>query len=194
MKKQQGFAHAILIIGMAVALLGALGFIFWQNFIYEEPGATKTEIVKNENNNAQDLSDKSPAIIVDTQDYSLEVVDGFKASPEQMYTYTGSLKSVETFVNNEGDYFELLVSQGGGGGYSADYFWNYKVSDSKPLVAKSDRCLQGGFACTAENGSVEGIISEKDKLVDYYFAFGNKSKDEINLAFVDAFISTFRFK
>lgn len=47
MKTQQnGFAHAFLIIGLVVALIGALGFVFWQNFIYKEPVATKTEFVK----------------------------------------------------------------------------------------------------------------------------------------------------
>lgn len=40
--KQSGFAHAFLIIGLIVALIGALGFVFWQNFIYKEP------VVKNE--------------------------------------------------------------------------------------------------------------------------------------------------
>lgn len=47
MKKQQGFAHAVLIIGMVVALVGALGFIFWQNFIYEEPTLKETEVVQS---------------------------------------------------------------------------------------------------------------------------------------------------
>jgi hypothetical protein len=38
-----GFAHAFLVLGLIVALLGALGFIFWQNFIHKEPTTTKTE-------------------------------------------------------------------------------------------------------------------------------------------------------
>lgn len=41
----QGFAHAFLVIGLIVALLGALGFIFWQNFIHNETTVTKTETV-----------------------------------------------------------------------------------------------------------------------------------------------------
>lgn len=42
MKKQYGFAHAFLIVGLVVALIGALGFIFWQNFINKEPAKTET--------------------------------------------------------------------------------------------------------------------------------------------------------
>jgi len=36
-QKQRGFAHAVLIICLVTALIGALGFIFWQNFINKEP-------------------------------------------------------------------------------------------------------------------------------------------------------------
>jgi hypothetical protein len=44
--RSQGFAHAFLVIGLVIALLGALGFIFWQNFIHKEPVVTK-ESTKN---------------------------------------------------------------------------------------------------------------------------------------------------
>lgn len=43
--RSQGFAHAFLVIGLVAALLGALGFIFWQNFIHKEPTVTKTQTV-----------------------------------------------------------------------------------------------------------------------------------------------------
>ena len=37
MKSQQsGFAHAFLIIGLVIALIGALGFIFWQQFVNDD--------------------------------------------------------------------------------------------------------------------------------------------------------------
>jgi cytoskeletal protein RodZ len=39
-----GSAHTAIII-LVVALVGVLGFVFWQNFIYNEPLATKTETV-----------------------------------------------------------------------------------------------------------------------------------------------------
>ena len=41
--RSQGFAHAFLVTSLVVALLGALSFIFWQNFIHKE--STTTEIV-----------------------------------------------------------------------------------------------------------------------------------------------------
>lgn len=33
MKKQSGSAHVIIVVALVVLLIGALGFIFWQNFI-----------------------------------------------------------------------------------------------------------------------------------------------------------------
>jgi len=36
MNKQQGSAHLIIVVILVVALMGALGFIFWQNFVKED--------------------------------------------------------------------------------------------------------------------------------------------------------------
>ncbi len=40
-KNQSGSAHVIIIAILAVALIGALGFLFWQNFINKSPEAEK---------------------------------------------------------------------------------------------------------------------------------------------------------
>lgn len=190
MNKQKGFAYAFLIIGLVVALIGALGFIFWQNFIHKVPTATKTEIVKSEDNS--ESSKNSAPLDVDKDDYSFTIVDGFRESSEQMFTYTGSLKAVETFTSKDGDYFEVLSSYGGGGGISGDYFWGYDVKEGVVVVDKKPRCTQDSAFCFASNGSIEGIISNNPEM--YYFAFGNKTKNETDLAFVDKFVSTFRLK
>jgi hypothetical protein len=44
MNKQQGSAHVIVVGVLVIALFGALGFIFWQNFINKEEVVTKTEV------------------------------------------------------------------------------------------------------------------------------------------------------
>ncbi len=43
MSKQKGFAHAFIIIGLVVVIGGALGFIFWQNFLDKPTKAKDTE-------------------------------------------------------------------------------------------------------------------------------------------------------
>jgi len=59
-QKQKGFAHAVLIIGLIIALIGTLGFIFWQNFIHEDPVVTKTETVKVDEVAADEEQNKIP--------------------------------------------------------------------------------------------------------------------------------------
>jgi cytoskeletal protein RodZ len=43
MKSQKGSAHVVVVIILVLALLGALGFIFWQNFMQKNDTITKTE-------------------------------------------------------------------------------------------------------------------------------------------------------
>ncbi len=60
MTNQKGFAHAFLIIGLVVALIGALGFVFWQNFIYEEPVAKNDPVVVTKKDNAEEKIESVP--------------------------------------------------------------------------------------------------------------------------------------
>lgn len=188
--KQTGSAHVIIVVILILALVGTLGFIFWQNFIHKEAATTQ----KNTSNTSQEVNTKAEAstVKVDENDYSFTVVEGFSESTEQQFIYTGSLKAAKTFVNKEGDYFEILTPYGGGGGISGDYFWGYAVQDGKVGLDKKPRCTEANSFCFANNGSVEGIISNSPDT--YYFAFGNKTKNEMNIDYVDKFISTFKFK
>lgn len=57
MNKQKGSAHVIAIVVLVIALLGALGFIFWQNFINKP--AAKTE-VKQSSKSTADTTKSTP--------------------------------------------------------------------------------------------------------------------------------------
>lgn len=57
---QQGSAHVVIVICLVLALLTALGWIFWQNFIHKEPVQKETEVVtvdKNQDTPSDTLSD-----------------------------------------------------------------------------------------------------------------------------------------
>lgn len=45
---QKGSAHVVIVIVLVAALLGALGFIFWQNFMKEKPATDQTSTNKTE--------------------------------------------------------------------------------------------------------------------------------------------------
>lgn len=69
MTHQKGFAHAVLIVGLVIAIIGALGFIFWQNFIHEEP------VVKNSDNTGTTNSNEAENLkgkLFQTSSYSFE--------------------------------------------------------------------------------------------------------------------------
>lgn len=78
MSSQKGFAHAFLIIGLVVALIGALGFVFWQNFIYEESVA-KTELITTTKNN-QDVPNKQTSASIDDHKITLTYPDNWSDS------------------------------------------------------------------------------------------------------------------
>jgi hypothetical protein len=191
---QKGSTHVVIIVILVVALLGVLGFVFWQNFMQANThnGNDNDATVDTQEDNNAIAPEESP-VIVNNDSYSLTIPDGFSELTEQLFTYTGSLKAVNTFQNEQGDYFEVLTPVGDGGGISSDYSWTYGVENGKLSITKSERCIEG-VGCTAGNGSVEGIISDQSGEYEYYFAFGNKSSDNIDLAFVDEFVSTFQFK
>lgn len=65
LQRQSGFAHAILIIGLVIALIGALGFIFWQNFINKEPTVKDEPVVVTKKEEPQ-------AKIFSVKDYGVE--------------------------------------------------------------------------------------------------------------------------
>lgn len=55
MKKYSGSAHVIIIIVLVVALVGTLGFVFWQNFMKESPNTSST--TKTETNTTLQKTD-----------------------------------------------------------------------------------------------------------------------------------------
>jgi len=68
--RQKGSAHLAVIALLALVLLGALGFIFWQNFINKE-SESKNEIVDVKKNEGQVTTSK-PADTVLVEEYAIE--------------------------------------------------------------------------------------------------------------------------
>jgi hypothetical protein len=44
LSSHQGSVHALLIAGLVIALVGVLGFVFWQNFVNKEPDSTSESL------------------------------------------------------------------------------------------------------------------------------------------------------
>ncbi len=54
--QQQGSAHAVVVIVLVLALITALGWIFYQNFVYKAPTKKDTELVVIDKSKKQDTN------------------------------------------------------------------------------------------------------------------------------------------
>ena len=190
---QRGSTRVVIVGILVAALIGAGGvFLWWSS--EDRGGTTDDNMTSTNNTSASKLKgdeDKKTPSVINEATYSFIVPAGFQEVAEQQFTYTASLKAEKTFINASGDYFEILLPTGGGGGISSDYSWHYNIQNHGQLsVTKSEACEEGYTGCTSSNNTVEGIISSRDTNNRYVLAFGNKTKNKTDLTFVDQFLST----
>lgn len=75
-KTEKGSAHIIIISVFSVALIGALGFVFWQNFIQPKPSNESTVSTKTTNKKPDDKSGPEATTTPITQDSTLNTFTG----------------------------------------------------------------------------------------------------------------------
>lgn len=199
---QQGSTHAVVVVCLALALLTALGWIFYQNFIYKETPKKDTDLVVVEKDNEGDSDDSAKLEKVTTSDYTFELPKRFSKVSEQQFTTTASLKAEASYLDQEtGDYFEVLKPAGAGGGMSADAFWSYSIGGGGAIVVEDrslEQCKSGDFGCTNGNGSTEAIVTPNESIKSessYYLAFGNTKREDVSkLDFINDILDSFSFK
>lgn len=76
-RKQQGSVHAIIIIILVVALLGALGFIFWQNVIKNQSNSGNTSTTSTNDNKNKEAYD------YETDEYAFNYPAGWRLVEEK---------------------------------------------------------------------------------------------------------------
>jgi hypothetical protein len=79
MNTQKGSAHLIIITGLAVLLLGALGFIFWQNFMKTD---TKQSVDSSMTKTTEKEDNKEVAV---SEDIKTGIVSGKAIYPSEVY-------------------------------------------------------------------------------------------------------------
>lgn len=106
---QNGFAHAFLIMGLVVALVGALGFVFWQNFIYQEP--TKTELVTTTDTSKPAEASEATTSIFRGKGFSFEYPsEGWKAGEMSKVDPSVDVKSADYKENGYMDFTGAVVN------------------------------------------------------------------------------------
>ncbi|HCR55470.1 TPA: hypothetical protein DIV49_00705 [Candidatus Saccharibacteria bacterium] len=79
-KNETGSAHAVVIIVLVLALITALGWIFWQNFIMKKVDTTKTELVvvdknKNDAGNEENADNKTLSTSIFSFEYPSDWIE-----------------------------------------------------------------------------------------------------------------------
>lgn len=104
MKRQSGSAHIILITVLVAALIGALGFIFWQNFVQKSDSAknnsaTTSDTAKKDEKSTEPTTDTDQiagkGTIVGSLTYPSEGI------PPSVTVYATNIKTNEEFSTGE---------------------------------------------------------------------------------------------
>jgi hypothetical protein len=151
--KQTGSAHIIIIVVLAVALLGTVGFVFWQNFTQSKDTTGTVNVPKEENKQNADM------LVYHSDPIGIEFTypkDWIKVECDNTYPENNPLNKVYFGTTNEG----LGIADGkstqlcGGG------------SDFPPQMAFSlreniDEGLYLDYAESATDVMIDGVRAKK---------------------------------
>ena len=157
-KSQSGFAHLVIIIILAVALVGTLGFVFYQNVIQKKDTVSKTdESSKN--------SDNSSKTSIDDKNVTTDPNKGYLVLDD----WGVKFKLPSNLGNKHITYYKGIATKGGylfstqgvealGGDclYKSNSYWMPLVSLSKSTsTPQPDPTVQGftGYPITNYDGN-----------------------------------------
>lgn len=109
-RSTSGSAHVVIIIILIVAILGALGYVFWSHFIETKP-VIKTITKVSPAKTTTSISPKSKIIVLEGGDMNkyINYEYGFEFEfPKQSYTYTACQATNDT-SDFQGTYYEPVI-------------------------------------------------------------------------------------
>lgn len=98
---QKGSVHIVIVITLVLALVVALGFIFWQNFIHKSQTSSQQETTKT-----TDTQKKSPTVTT-TDEKTLEIPEW---NIKGTYSYGKELNYEIVNLPNDKSYLQLTTS------------------------------------------------------------------------------------
>jgi len=152
--RQTGSAHVVIIIILVVAVLGLLGFVFWQNFIMKTP-AEKAEVVATSTN--EDVVAENP--YKDWGTYE-SVRDGYSIKYPKDWTV---IKETE----NDGPYIRNIDPSNSNGGYPEGYM-NLRVlldTDAVGFMARTDYTMPQWYEALGKTYVSNGPVGYSPEVV-----------------------------
>jgi hypothetical protein len=206
-QKQSGSAHVIIIVALVIALITALGWIFWQNVQGKE---TESSTDSRQSSDAKDVDDKKPEAYVGERftsaggAFSLKVPNGWKLQSNNVddgafgmdYITTGPGIGQKMDYDSSKDPTVSQTQLGGWGGY-AEYFTVQAVATwpedgDAGIDFKSDNGMSGKktesvtqprpdeeiYPTTDSYYSYRYLFRADGKIVQAYFGVFEQSHDK----------------
>jgi len=140
LSKQNGSTHIIVIVILVIALLGVLGFVFWQNFTKKDPVTTTSEQKKTTSQPVETVKDPNEGYLV-LQDWKIK----FKLATE----------------SDKITYYALPTNDAGiKKGFDAQY---YEFS-TKEVEALGESCAEPGGEVSGTVIRLANLSRSKDKI------------------------------
>jgi hypothetical protein len=182
-KSQAGFAHLIIVIVLAVGLVGALGFIYWQNFINKD-NATSQQKSKDSADKVSDANKTTEKIVVLSDSVSENVTgEGLTVNYPAAWKVnsTTSLNPDQTTSNTTikitspsgGITITLWANISGVGGtcgvepgdsYTITTLDTYNLNQYSGYTLYSGKTLLKSGESSQRNGFFSGVLQNTDKV------------------------------
>ena len=164
---QKGSAHVVIIVILIIALIGVLGFVFWQNFI------KKDDVTKPATTAVSDETTEKPitykTYTTDIYDISFEYPDTWSLGNTVKSDDENDVSRSTTITTADGIDVDFKVGIRGLGG-TCDAPATYSVIDTSSTKVPGDQTVN--FSLTLQpnaDGSFEGYYG----LTDYYKTVGD---------------------
>lgn len=204
--RQSGSAHIVIIIILVVAILGALGFVFWQNFL--QPKATP-QVITSETS-AQTQEKPSPAA-TDYESYSN--AEYSFSYPKDGWTVkeaedTGTDSGIITPTVYSGDYAQQGMTLDAGalvGVYASvttntfdEEFTSIKESETTFGLKDIKKTTINGETAITYNSGYEGpryhtVFIKNGKVYDIVYQYASTKSASVHMDTYELITSSFKF-
>lgn len=178
---QKGSAHVIIIVGLIILLIGALGFIFWQNFLnHDADNASKRTVTSTNAGKETAQNEKTKSEYLTVKEWAVNIP---QSPSSNVIEYTMNTEmTTATFVSSE--------QKAVGGECGTEAFARYRIVRIKQGQEPTDYMIEGQVSNAEASGNVVTIKGTRYYIVGD-FSGGDcsgklKEGDSMSQAEVDA--------
>jgi len=165
--RQSGSAHAVIIVILVVVLLGALAFIFWQNFSKNDNATTP--VATSATNETPVVTNSYKTYTTDVYGVSFQYPDNWILDETVKSDEENNVSRSTTITTKGGTEVDFTVGIRGLGGY-CDTPTTYKVLDTSSTTIRGEKTVH--FSLTLQPNS-DGSFNGYYGLTDRYTTIGD---------------------